>query len=111
MLTGTKVTSAKAGANGVDMEAQTPDGKTVKLTAEYLLVATGRGPVTSGLGAEEAGLPMERGYIKVDKEFKTGVAHAVVPILAVPSDAMILDVGPKTVSHMADVLKEARFRR
>ena len=74
VLTGTKVTSAKAGANGVDMEAQTPDGKTVKLNAEYLLVATGRGPVTSGLGAEEAGLPMERGYIKVDKEFKTGVA-------------------------------------
>ena len=71
VLTGTKVTSAKPGANGVDMEAQTPDGKTVKLTAEYLLVATGRGPVTAGLGAEEAGLQMDRGYIKVDKEFKT----------------------------------------
>jgi dihydrolipoamide dehydrogenase len=71
VMTGTKVTSAKAGANGVDMEAQTPDGKTVKLNAEYLLVATGRGPVTSGLGAEEAGLQMDRGYIKVDKEFKT----------------------------------------
>ena len=73
VMTGTKVTSAKAGANGVDMDAQTPDGKTVKLTAEYLLVATGRGPVTTGLGAEEAGLQMERGYIKVDKDFETGV--------------------------------------
>ena len=56
VLTGTKVTSAKAGADSVDVEAQTPDGKTAKLKAEYLLVATGRGPVTSGLGAEEAGL-------------------------------------------------------
>jgi dihydrolipoamide dehydrogenase len=74
VMTGTKVTSAKAGPNGVDMDAQTPDGKTVKLSAEYLLVATGRGPVTSGLGAEEAGLQMERGYIKVDNEFKTNVA-------------------------------------
>ena len=74
VLTGTKVTSAKPGANGVDMEAQTPDGKTVKLNAEYLLVATGRGPVTSGLGAEEAGLQMDRGYIKVDKELRTNVA-------------------------------------
>ena len=73
VLTGTKVTSAKPGANGVDMEAQTPDGKTVKLNAEYLLVATGRGPVTNGLGAEEAGLQMDRGYIKVDKDFKTSV--------------------------------------
>ena len=44
----------------------------------------------------------------IAREFKTGVAHAIVPILAVSSDAMILDVGPKTVAHMADVLKECR---
>ena len=73
VMTGTKVTSAKAGADGVAMEAQTPDGKTVKLSAEYLLVATGRGPVTSGLGAEEAGLQMDRGYIRVDSEYRTNV--------------------------------------
>nr|MBA3295900.1 FAD-dependent oxidoreductase [Acidobacteriota bacterium] len=74
ILTGTKVTSARAGASAVDIEAQTPDGKTMKLSAEYLLVATGRGPVTAGLGAEEAGLQMDRGYIKVDREFKTTAA-------------------------------------
>jgi len=73
VLTGTKVTSAKPGANGVDLEAQTADGKTTKLSAEYLLVATGRGPVTSGLGAEDLGLQMDRGYIRVDTEFKTNV--------------------------------------
>ena len=73
LLTGTKVTSAKVGGSGVDIEAQTPDGKTTKINAEYLLVATGRGPVTTGLGAEEAGLQMDRGYVKVDKEFKTSV--------------------------------------
>src|SRR5215210_3029157 len=53
VLTGTKVTSAKAGAEGVDIEAQLPDARTANLKADYLLVATGRGPVTSGLGAEE----------------------------------------------------------
>lgn len=73
VMTGTKVTSAKAGADGVAMQAQTPDGKTVTLNAEYLLVATGRGPVTSGLGAEEAGLQMDRGYIRVDSEYRTNV--------------------------------------
>src|SRR5688500_11223970 len=67
VMTGTKVTSAKAGPKGVDIEAQTADGKTTKINAEYLLVATGRGPVTTGLGAEEAGLQMDRGYIKVDR--------------------------------------------
>ncbi len=73
VLAGTKVTSAKAGANGVDLEAQMPDGKTGKLSAEYLLVATGRGPVTSGLGAEDAGLTMDHGYIKVDAQYRTNV--------------------------------------
>jgi dihydrolipoamide dehydrogenase len=73
VLTATKVTSAKPGANGVDLEAQGADGKTTKLSAEYLLVATGRGPVTSGLGAEDVGLQMDRGYIRVDTAFKTNV--------------------------------------
>src|ERR1019366_142308 len=42
-------------------------------TVEKLLVATGRGPVTDGLGAEEAGLVFDRGYVKVDELFRTGV--------------------------------------
>ena len=73
VLTGTKVTSAKAGETGVDLEAQAGDGKATKLSAEYLLVATGRGPVTSGLGAEDMKLEMDRGYIRVDAQFKTNV--------------------------------------
>jgi dihydrolipoamide dehydrogenase len=73
VLTATKVTGAKAGANGVELDAQMSDGKSGKLNAEYLLVATGRGPVTSGLGAEEAGLRLERGYVHVDAQFRTSV--------------------------------------
>jgi dihydrolipoamide dehydrogenase len=73
VMTGTKVTSAKAGAAGVDLEAQTADGTSTKLSAEYLLVATGRGPVTNGLGAEDAGLKMDRGYITVDAQYRTSV--------------------------------------
>jgi dihydrolipoamide dehydrogenase len=74
VLTGTRVTSAKAKADGVEIEAQMPDARTASLKAEYLLVATGRGPVTSGLGAEEAGIRLERGYVHVDREFRTNVA-------------------------------------
>ncbi|HYT67355.1 MAG TPA: dihydrolipoyl dehydrogenase [Vicinamibacterales bacterium] len=73
VMTGTKVTSAKAGANAVDLEAQGADGKPQKLSAEFLLVATGRGPVTSGLGAEEAGLQLDRGYVRVDAQYRTNV--------------------------------------
>jgi len=73
VMTGTKVTSAKPGANGVDLEAQGGDGKTQKISAEFLLVATGRGPVTSGLGAEDLKLQLDRGYIRVDQQFRTNV--------------------------------------
>ena len=71
---GTKVTSAKVGKGGVTLEMTDADGKTGSLTVEKLLVATGRGPVTDGLGAEEAGLTLERGYIKVDELFRTSVS-------------------------------------
>jgi dihydrolipoamide dehydrogenase len=71
--TGTKVTKATASANGVDIEAQLPDGKTENLSADYLLVATGRGPVTTGLGIESLGLNLDRGHIGVDRLFRTGV--------------------------------------
>jgi len=75
VMTGTKVTKAVAGGKGVEIEAQGPEGDTRKLSAELLLVATGRGPVTAGLGAEEAGLAMERGYIKVDELYRTSVPN------------------------------------
>lgn len=73
VLTGSKVTSAKAGAKGVDLDVQSGDGKSQKLNFELLLVATGRGPVTEGLGAEKIGIKMDRGYIVVDQMFRTNV--------------------------------------
>jgi dihydrolipoamide dehydrogenase len=73
VLTGSKVTSAKPGAKGVDLEVQGGDGKSQTLSYDLLLVATGRGPVTEGLGAEAVGLKMDRGYVVVDSLFKTSV--------------------------------------
>jgi dihydrolipoamide dehydrogenase len=73
VLTGTKVSRAAVRGEAVDVDAQSAEGKAVKLTAEYVLVATGRGPVTTGVGAEELGLRMDRGYIHVDREFRTSV--------------------------------------
>ena len=72
-LTAAKVTSAKVNGDGVDIAVQTSDGATRTMRADYLLVATGRGPVTTGLGAEDVGLQMEKGYIKVDPLFRTSV--------------------------------------
>ena len=86
--TGAKVTSATVTSGSVKME-MTAGGKTESLTAEKLLVATGRGPVTDGLGAEAAGLKLDRGYIVVDELFRTNVAgiSAIGDVIAMPGVA------------------------
>jgi phosphoglycerate kinase len=42
---------------------------------------------------------------RIAREFKAGAANQVVDIKACPKDAMILDVGPKSVAHLVGVLK------
>jgi dihydrolipoamide dehydrogenase len=71
--TNAKVTGAKADASGVDVDVQLADGTAQKIRADYLLVATGRGPVTTALNADGVGLVMEKGYIKVDVGYRTSV--------------------------------------
>ncbi len=44
------------------------------LEAELLLVAVGRGPVSSGLGYDEVGIAMDRGFVTVDEYCRTSVA-------------------------------------
>ncbi|MER8073254.1 dihydrolipoyl dehydrogenase [Streptomyces sp. NPDC094034] len=44
-----------------------------QLDAELLLVAVGRGPVSTGLGYEEAGVAMDRGHVLVDEYLRTNV--------------------------------------
>lgn len=45
------------------------------LTADYLLVAVGRGPATAGLGLEEAGVALDRGFVVTDDRLRTDAAH------------------------------------
>ncbi|WP_039939247.1 dihydrolipoyl dehydrogenase [Streptomyces himastatinicus] len=47
------------------------NGKTFE--AEVLLVAVGRGPVSQGLGYEEAGVAMDRGFVLADEYMQTNV--------------------------------------
>ncbi len=53
-----------------------PSGKqATTVSADLCLVAVGRGPITDGLGLENAGIEVERGYIKVDGQLQTNVSH------------------------------------
>lgn len=49
------------------------DGKT--FDADVLLVAVGRGPSTAGLGYEEQGVTVERGFVLTDERLRTGVGN------------------------------------
>jgi dihydrolipoamide dehydrogenase len=74
-LTGTTVTRATVSGKSVNVEARDANGKPVALSGDLLLVATGRGPVTTGLGAEEIGLKLEKGYVRVDEMYRTSVPN------------------------------------
>jgi dihydrolipoamide dehydrogenase len=72
--TSAKVTRAAASADGVDVQVQLADGTTKDIRADYVLVAAGRGPVTTGLNADGVGLTLDKGFVVVDEGYKTNVA-------------------------------------
>ena len=67
--TGVKFQSATQDDQGVHVTLD--NGET--LDADLLLVAVGRGPATAGLGFEEAGIAMDRGWVLVDDRLRTNV--------------------------------------
>jgi dihydrolipoamide dehydrogenase len=67
--TGARFAGAKQQGDVVTVSLES--GDTVE--ADLLLVAVGRGPVTSGLGYEEAGVAMDRGYVLADDRCHTNV--------------------------------------
>ena len=66
---GTKFQSVAKDASGVTVTLE--NGKT--FSADLLLVAVGRGPVSANLGYEAQGIAMERGYVLVDNKCRTNV--------------------------------------
>ncbi|WP_369137583.1 dihydrolipoyl dehydrogenase [Modestobacter versicolor] len=66
---GSRVASVQTTADGVKVALE--NGK--EFEAELVLVAVGRGPVSQGLGYEEAGVAMDRGYVLVDEYMQTNV--------------------------------------
>jgi len=66
---GTKFQSASVHDNGVTITLENG----TQFTADVLLVAVGRGPVTDNIGYQEQGLTMDRGYLIVDEKCRTNV--------------------------------------
>ncbi|MDN5892906.1 MAG: dihydrolipoyl dehydrogenase [Nocardioides sp.] len=68
-LTDTPFESVESTDSGVKVSVK--GGKVIE--ADVLLVAVGRGPTTDGLGYEEAGIAMERGFVLADERCRTNV--------------------------------------
>lgn len=67
--TGVKFTGAEQSDSGVTVSLENGE----QLDADLLLVAVGRGANTAALGYEEAGLTMERGFVRTDERLRTNL--------------------------------------
>jgi dihydrolipoamide dehydrogenase len=75
---GAKVQEVKETGDRVEVtyESGQETGQAATVAADVCLVAVGRGPVTEGLGLEEAGVETtERGFVRVDGQLRTTMPH------------------------------------
>jgi len=66
---GARFAGVKTTDHGVTVSLE--NGTTIE--AELLLVAVGRGPVSEGVGYEEVGVAIDRGYVLVDRQLRTNI--------------------------------------
>ena len=69
--TGVRFTGATQYDTGVTVSLETGE----QLEADLLLVAVGRGPNTAGMGYEEAGVTMDRGFVLTDERLRTNLPN------------------------------------
>jgi dihydrolipoamide dehydrogenase len=74
-VTAISVKEWKDAGDHVDVTFEDGGGQTATVAADLCLVAVGRGPVTEGIGLEEAGVQLDRGYVKVDGALQTTLSH------------------------------------
>ena len=71
-----KVTAVENKGKEVNVTAETPDGKTLELKGDYVLVSIGRRAYTDGLGLDKVGIPTDKaGRVEVDEHLRTNVPN------------------------------------
>lgn len=107
---GLSVDKVAAKGNGIRLHLSHSDGPSETLDASHLLVATGRTPVTDGIGLDKAGIKATKNGITVDRGLRTSNrrVYAIGDCAAVPG-------GDLRFTHVANyhaglVLRSALFR-
>ncbi len=86
LYTGAKTEAVFRTADGVEVGFQTADGEARTVSAEMLLLAVGRGPVTDGLNLESTKVQLDRGCVMVDETMATAEpgVYAIGDLVALP---------------------------
>ena len=78
-------------------------GNEVTVDADKVLVAVGRRPISDGLGLEEVGVKLERGFIPVDKRLRTNVP-GIYAIGDVAGQPMLAHKASREAEVVAEVI-------
>jgi dihydrolipoamide dehydrogenase len=84
---GAKVTGVAKAKKGATVTFEpVKGGEAETISADVVLIATGRRPYTDNLGLEEAGVELERGKVKTDGHYQTNVKgiYAIGDVIAGP---------------------------
>jgi dihydrolipoamide dehydrogenase len=85
-MAGVKVAGVKDAGDHVEVTFGAEGKEAQTVSADLCLVAVGRGPISEGIGYQEAGVELDRGYVKVGGTLATSVPHvwAVGDVAATP---------------------------
>jgi dihydrolipoamide dehydrogenase len=97
LYTGAKTEAVLKTKEGVEVGFHTSEGEAKTVTAEMLLLAVGRGPVTDGLNLESTKAQLDRGYVKVDETMAT----AEPGVYALGDVVTLQDRGHPQLAHVA----------
>lgn len=111
----TKVSAAKATANGVTLDLQPAAGGVVEqLQADYVLVAIGRRPYTAGLGLKTVGLATDKRGMLENQQHRSSVPGIWIigdvtsgPMLAHKAEDEAIACIERIAGHAAEVNYEA----
>ena len=101
---GTKVVSAKASGDGVEVVVENGKGEQETLKADMALNAVGVTGNIEGFGLENIGVEIERGHIKVDEFLRTNVpgVYAIGDVIGAPWLAHVASMeGVVAAEHIA----------